>query len=172
MSAVAAVDERARLAELAAQEDELVLPRFDLADAWRLGSSIAEAALDAGHGVGIDIRRPGFVLFRASLPGTTPDQQVWIERKSALVLRMEKSSARVAAEHVAAGIDAAAIGWLGSDYAITGGSFPIRVRGTGVVAAVTASGLTSDEDHDLVVEGLRRLLASPVASARPAGGTR
>jgi DNA-binding LacI/PurR family transcriptional regulator len=43
--------------------------------------------------------------------------------------------------------------------AVTGGSFPIRVRGVGVVAAATASGLSSQEDHDLIVEGIRAYLA-------------
>ena len=43
---------------------------------------------------------------------------------------------------------------------MTGGSFPIRVLGVGVVAAVTASGLTSMEDHDLVVAGIRAHLAA------------
>ncbi|RII95650.1 hypothetical protein DZF95_00215 [Clavibacter michiganensis] len=152
--------------ELEAQEERLVLHRFDLADAWRLGVIITEGAMTRGLGVGIDIRRPGLVLFRSALSGITPDQQVWIERKSALVLRMERSSALVAAQHAAAGIDAAAIGWLGPEYAITGGSFPVRVRGAGVVAAVTASGLTSQEDHDLVVDGLRRLLVEQAAGAR------
>ena len=64
---------------------------------------------------------------------------------------MESSSALVAARLAAAGIDAAAIGWLGADYAITGGSFPVRVRAAGVVAAVTVSGLSSEQDHDLAV---------------------
>ena len=73
---------------------------------------------------------------------------------------MESSSALVEARFSSAGIDAAAIGWLGADYAITGGSFPVRVRGVGVVAAVTASGLSSQEDHDLVVEGIRQHLAA------------
>lgn len=148
------------IAALEQQERELVLEHFDHADAWRLGSRIAAAAHEAGHAVGIDIRRSGLVLFRAALPGITPDQEVWIARKSALVLRMESSSALVDARLSAAGIDAAAIGWLGADYAVTGGSFPIRVRGVGVVAAVTASGLTSMEDHDLVVAGIRAHLAA------------
>lgn len=148
------------IAELEQQERELVLEHFDHADAWRLGSRITAAAQAAGHAVGIDIRRSGLVLFRAALPGITPDQEVWIARKSALVLRMESSSALVDARLSAAGIDAAAIGWLGADYAVTGGSFPIRVRGVGVVAAVTASGLTSMEDHDLVVAGIRAHLAA------------
>jgi uncharacterized protein (UPF0303 family) len=52
-----------------------------------------------------------------------------------------------------------AAGWLGAEYAVTGGAFPIRVRGVGVVAAATASGLSSQEDHDLVVDGIRAYLA-------------
>ena len=148
------------IASLEQQERELVLDRFDHADAWALGSRIVAIAQQAGHGVGIDIRRPGLILFRAALPGSTPDQEVWIARKSAVVLRMESSSALVDARHTAAGIDAAASGWLGAEYAVTGGSFPIRVRGAGVVAAATASGLASMADHDLVVEGLRAHLAA------------
>ncbi|GAB3260552.1 heme-degrading domain-containing protein [Kineosporia babensis] len=144
---------------LESQEEELVLDSFDHNDAWRLGSHITRIAQEAKAGVGIDIRRPGLIVFRSALPGITADQDVWIARKAALVLRMEASSALVDARLSAAGVDAAAIGWLGPEYAITGGSFPIRVRGAGVVAAATASGLTSQEDHDLVVAGLRAYLA-------------
>jgi uncharacterized protein (UPF0303 family) len=141
------------------QEQELVFESFDHADAWRLGSRITAIALEAGHRVGIDIRRPGLILFRAALPGITPDQETWIARKAAVVLRMEASSALVDARLSAAGVDPAATGWLGPDYAVTGGAFPIRVRGVGVVAAATASGLSSQEDHDLIVEGIRAHLA-------------
>lgn len=147
------------IATLQQQEAELVLDSFDHTDAWTLGSGIVELARSAGHPVGIDIRRPGLILFRAALPGITADQGSWIARKAALTLRMEASSALVAARLAAAGIDAAAVGWLGADYAITGGSVPLRVAGAGVVAAVTASGLSSAEDHDLVVAGIRRHLA-------------
>ena len=45
---------------------------------------------------------------------------------------------------------------LAPETAAAGGSFPVRVRGAGVVAAVTVSGLTSDEDHDFVVAALER----------------
>ncbi|MEV4016062.1 heme-degrading domain-containing protein [Nonomuraea angiospora] len=141
------------------QEQELAFDAFDHADAWRLGSRITAIAQEAGHKVGIDIRRPGLILFRAALPGITPDQDVWIARKAAVVLRMENSSALVDARLSAAGVDPAAVGWLGADYAVTGGSFPIRVRGVGVAAAATASGLSSMEDHDLIVAGIRAHLA-------------
>ncbi|MGO4857107.1 heme-degrading domain-containing protein [Arthrobacter sp. 2MCAF14] len=142
------------------QEEELIFTSFDHGDAWRLGSLLTSMAQDAGHAIGIDIRRPGLILFRAALPGITPDQESWIARKSALVLRMETSSALVEARLSSAGIDPVASGWLGADYAVTGGSFPVRVRGVGVVAAVTASGLSSQEDHDLIVEGIRQHLTA------------
>lgn len=147
------------IATLEQQERELVFASFDHADAWRLGSRITALAQEAGHAVGIDIRRPGLILFRAALPGITPDQDVWIARKSAVVLRMENSSALVDARLAAEGVDPVATNWLGPEYAVTGGSFPVRVRGVGVVAAVTASGLASMEDHDLVVAGIRAHLA-------------
>lgn len=148
------------IAALEQQERELVLPSFDHDDAWDLGLRIVELARAAGHRVGIDIRRPGLVLFRAALPGITPDQESWIVRKAAVVLRMEASSALVDARMSAQGIDPAATGWLGADYAVTGGSFPLRVAGVGVVAAATASGLSSMDDHDLIVAGVRAHLAA------------
>jgi uncharacterized protein (UPF0303 family) len=148
------------LEALKRQEEELIFASFDHGDAWRLGSLLTSMAQEAGHAIGIDIRRSGLILFRAALPGITPDQESWIARKSALVLRMETSSALVEARLSSAGIDPVASGWLGADYAVTGGSFPVRVRGVGVVAAVTASGLSSQEDHDLIVEGVRQHLAA------------
>jgi uncharacterized protein (UPF0303 family) len=150
------VDSAQLIATLQRQEEELVLDSFDQSEAWTLGVGLVELAQAAGHEVGIDIRRPGLILFRAALPGITPDQDSWIARKAALVLRMESSSALVEARLSAAGVDAAAIGWLGPEYAITGGSFPVRVRGVGVVAAITVSGLSSEDDHQLAVEGIRR----------------
>jgi uncharacterized protein (UPF0303 family) len=147
------------VAMLERQEEELVFEAFDHTHAWRLGTRITAIAREAGHKVGIDIRRPGLILFRAALPGITPDQESWIARKAAVVLRMEASSALVDARLSAAGVDPVATGWLGVEYAVTGGSFPIRVAGVGVVAAVTASGLSSMDDHELVVEGIRAYLA-------------
>jgi uncharacterized protein (UPF0303 family) len=146
------------IARLEQQERELVLTGFDQRSAYVLGSAIAGRALDAGLAVLVDIRRPNLVLYRAALPGSTSDQELWAGRKAATTLRMGASSALVAARMSADEIGPGAIGWLGPDYAITGGSFPIRVTGVGVVAAVTASGLTSEEDHDLVVEALRAMV--------------
>lgn len=149
------------ISDLEAEERDLVLEQFDHADAWRLGARIAVDALARSLPVCLDIRRPGLILFRASLVGVTPDQETWIAKKAAVTLRMEASSALVGARFAAQAFDPASIAWLDHEtYAPTGGSVPIRIRGVGVVAAVTISGgLDSEEDHALVVNGLRAHLA-------------
>jgi uncharacterized protein (UPF0303 family) len=53
------------------------------------------------------------------------------------------------------------LGDRAGDYAIHGGGVPIRVKGVeGVVAVVVVSGLSQEEDHSIVVEGLQNLLKS------------
>ncbi|UKA64371.1 heme-degrading domain-containing protein [Arthrobacter sp. FW306-04-A] len=148
-----------RLSELRQHEDELVFERFDHHDAWRLGSLMAVRAITEEHGVAIDIRRHDLVLFRCVLPGATADQQEWIRRKSATTLRFEQSTALLHEEFSAKGFDPTRGGWLTpEDYTLAPGSFPVRVSGAGVVAAVTVSGLASDDDHQFVVEGIRAFL--------------
>jgi uncharacterized protein (UPF0303 family) len=146
--------------DLEDQERRLHFASFGPEEAWALGCEITKIAEERALPVAIDIRKSGLIMFRATRPGVTPDQDSWVDRKAALVLRMENSGALIAARHKASGTNAMAIGWLDAGYAITGGSFPIRVTGSGVVAAVTASGLSSDADHALVVEGIERFLAT------------
>ncbi|GAA3273856.1 heme-degrading domain-containing protein [Paenarthrobacter aurescens] len=149
--------ESPRLAELRQQEEELVFASFDHHDAWRLGSLIANHAIASELGVAIDIRRHNVVLFRCVLPGATSDQEEWIRRKSASVLRFEHSTALLGEQFSAR--NPLGGGWLApEDYTLAGGSFPIRVRGAGVIGAVTVSGLSSDEDHQMVVDGIRNYL--------------
>ena len=48
-------------------------------------------------------------------------------------------------------------GLSGADYADSGGAVPLRVKGVGVVAVATVSGLPQLEDHKLVVRAIRAL---------------
>jgi uncharacterized protein (UPF0303 family) len=144
------------------QEGNLVCARFDQADAWTLGRMMAEKAMAGGLGVAIEIRRPGSVLFAVSLPGASPDRMVWATKKGSVVLRLDKSSALAREEF--GDFDPASIGWLShEEFAVAGGSFPIRVKGVGLVAAVSVAGLSSEDDHALAVDTLREWLASPEA---------
>ena len=46
------------------------------------------------------------------------------------------------------------------EYAAHGGSFPIILKGSGVVGTITVSGLAQEEDHLLVVNTLRDYLSA------------
>lgn len=152
------MSDEARLAQLEREHVELVLRRFDRKDAWELGRAIAERALAEGHPVAVDVRTSSGILFHASLPGATGDNDVWAAKKAATALRFETSTALLEARVENGGRDMHEPGWLDpATYAVAGGAVPIRVNGVGVVAVATVSGLPSANDHDLVVEGIRAL---------------
>lgn len=152
------MDADAWLARLEAEHLELELTRFDRRDAWRLGSSLAERALAESLPVAIDVRTASGLLFRASMPGVTGDNDEWARLKAATALRFETSTALLEARMAAGGRDMFEPGWLDpAEYAVAGGAVPVRVTGVGVVAVATVSGLPSAEDHDAVVRALSEL---------------
>ena len=74
--------------------------------------------------------------------------------------RFHKSSMRVGENYRLKGREICAeLGLDPIDYASHGGSFPVRVAGTGVVAAITVSGLASEDDHGLIIRVLEDYLA-------------
>jgi uncharacterized protein (UPF0303 family) len=143
--------------ELEAEYAGLELASFDEAAAWRLGVILVE--LGKGLPVVINIRTADRVLFHAALPGSAPLNDLWARRKSNTALMFQVPSLLVAARNMAKGEPLDRHGLPGADYADSGGAVPIRVRGVGVVAVATVSGLPQVEDHELVVKGLQRLAA-------------
>lgn len=147
-----------RLAALEEQHEKLVVKRFERKDAWALGSYLAERAIQEGHPVVVDIRTGSCVLFHASLPGATADNDAWATRKAATALRFETATALLEARIKAGGRNMYEPGWLDPvTYALAGGAVPIRITGVGVVAVATMSGLLSAQDHDAVVDAIREL---------------
>ncbi|HEY4332633.1 MAG TPA: heme-degrading domain-containing protein [Ilumatobacteraceae bacterium] len=148
------------LAALAEQEQRIIFDVFDNDTAWVLGVQMVDAARSAGLAVVVSITRNGQRLFHAALNGTSPDNDAWVERKSRVVTRFGHSSLHVGAQARAAGSTFEERSRLDPDeYAAHGGSFPITVRGVGVVGAVTVSGLPQVEDHRFVVQQLEQFVA-------------
>ncbi|WP_448608897.1 heme-degrading domain-containing protein [Geodermatophilus sp. URMC 60] len=144
------------LAQLAAEEEELRFDGFTNDDAWDLGAALVASARRDGAPVAVDISRHGHQLFHASLPGTSPDNDSWIQRKTRVVHRFGHSSLFVRQASVERGttfeeefaLDPAL-------YAAHGGAFPVLVRSVGPVGAVVVSGLPQLEDHRMVVAAIR-----------------
>ncbi len=144
------------LARIVLQEQELTFAAFDFDVAWDLGSNLRAVAVTRKLPIVIDVRRFGVQpLFYAALAGTAPTNAEWVRRKSNVVEMLHKSSYRVTLEQKQKRTSLADKYALSpADYAEAGGSFPIHVRGTGVIGSVTVSGLPQRKDHETVVEAL------------------
>ncbi|MDP5181665.1 heme-degrading domain-containing protein [Blastococcus sp. BMG 814] len=147
------------LAELAAEEQELQLTSFTNEDAWVLGCALVAAARRDAAPVAVEITRNGHRLFSVALPGATPDNASWIERKSRVVHRFGHSSLHVRQDSIERGTTfEAEFGLDPQLYAAHGGAFPMLVRDVGAVGVVAVSGLPQLEDHRMVTETLREHL--------------
>jgi uncharacterized protein (UPF0303 family) len=152
--------EKDLLAELFAQEERLRFSTFDHQTAWALGVQLTEAARARGLGVTVSVRRGTQRLFHAALPGTSADNDAWIERKSRVVDRYGHSSFLVGTRFRVEGSTFEESSRLDPDlYAAHGGVFPIIVDGVGPVGTVGVSGLPQADDHAFVVEQLEIFLA-------------
>ncbi|MEJ3405774.1 heme-degrading domain-containing protein [Rathayibacter sp. YIM 133350] len=146
--------------QLLAEEAELVVTDFTLEDAWALGSRMRAAALDAGMPVAIGIVLGQQRVFHSALPGSSADNDDWLERKTRVALRFGRASMAVGESFRVGGKTFEEAARLDpSTYAAHGGVVPVRLAGGVVIGAVGVSGLPQREDHAFVVEHLRAFIA-------------
>lgn len=148
------------LQQLLDEEQELQFTKFNEETAWKLGSQLVEIALSRSLPITIDIRRGMHQLFHASMCGTSADNDDWVKRKVRVVNRFGHSSLYIGQLLNSKGKRIEEAYMLPErEYAAHGGCFPIIVQGTGMVGAITVSGLAQEDDHKLVVEAIRKYLA-------------
>ena len=148
------------IAAIARQEADLHFDSFSEADAFRLGALVHAEATRRALALVVNIRTAARTLFHAATPGTAPDNDEWVRRKSNTVLRVNRSSYGFGLGLAKRGDSIGpGRGMELADFATHGGAFPIHVRATGVVAALTVSGLPQREDHRLAVWAICRYLA-------------
>src|SRR5690606_18853616 len=90
---------------------------------------------------------------------TSADNASWVRRKQAVTLRFFRPSYAMGLilTQLQTTIEAK-YGLSSADYATHGGSLPILVQCSGSISAISVSGLPQREDHNMVVEGLCRIL--------------
>ena len=152
------------LKELLEQEEQLQFDSFSNEDALQLGLIIIEIVKtnyqnEGKRGVAINIERNGQVLFTHLMEGASNEFYSWFGRKKRIVERYDHSSHFVGEKFRLQGTTVNEASFLpGSEYQAVGGSFPIFVKNTGAIGNVSISGLTSEEDHNICVEALTKLL--------------
>lgn len=148
------------LNELLAQEDELQLHHFNNTTAWELGNLIKLGAANISASISIEVYAFEQVVFSYAMPGTSKDQQDWIRRKRNSVMRFGHSSYYQGQYNASKNRDFEAIPYLDpKEYCAHGGSFPIRIKNSGIIGAVTVSGLPQETDHQLAVDAMREIVS-------------
>ncbi|MDR1933014.1 MAG: heme-degrading domain-containing protein [Spirochaetales bacterium] len=132
---------------------------FSSGAAWKIGVSLRERALAEEKPVTIHIVRHGQVLFHHALDGTRPDNDAWVERKTRTVCRFNKSSLYMGFFLKKLGMTLDEKYHVSEhEYCIQGGGFPVIIKNTGVIGAVTVSGMTEEEDHLWAADAVRAYL--------------
>jgi uncharacterized protein (UPF0303 family) len=142
------------------EEILLTLPKLDVADAIDIGQIAASFGADQGLPIAVEVRIGDWIIYHASLPGSSPENDWWIGRKARVVKLKQHSTLfeRVLAQE--RGID-----WhkennlLEENHAIHGGGLPLVTEGDGFVGALLISGLPHVEDHLFGVKVLTEFLA-------------
>ncbi|MBI2253780.1 MAG: heme-degrading domain-containing protein [Proteobacteria bacterium] len=151
------------LAGLLDQEKSLAFKQFDNETAIALGLLLVDMARDRALAIVIDITRGAQQLFHVAMPGSSADNDAWIQRKVETVRRFGHSSYYMGRSCAAKGVVFTERYYLDPmRYAPQGGSFPIIIAGTGPVGTLTISGLAQADDHALAVEALSKFLAQQI----------
>jgi uncharacterized protein (UPF0303 family) len=146
--------------QLMNEEQILTLPSLDLDGALEIGEIAKSLAVLRKLPIAIQVRLDDWIIYHASLLGSTPKNNWWIDRKARVVLLNHHSTLyeRVSAEE--RGVD-----WhkennlLDETHAIHGGGLPLITKDNGFTGVLLISGLPQVEDHLLGVEVLTEFLA-------------
>jgi len=146
--------------DLLKEEAILTLPSLSVSDAVEIGEIAKSLGVQRSLPIAVEVRLGDWIVYHASLPGSTPENDWWIGRKARVVKLKQHSSMfeRVLAEEQ--GID-----WhkennlLDETHAIHGGGLPLITKDDGFVGVLIISGLPQVDDHLLGVEVLTEFLA-------------
>jgi len=145
--------------QLLDEEQILKLPSLTNNDAIEIGQIAVTLGSQRNLPIAIEVRISDWIVFHASLEGSKPENDWWINRKVAVVMLNHHSTMfeRVSAEE--RGVDwHKENGVTDETHAIHGGAIPL-ITDEGFKGILIISGLPQVEDHLLAVEVLTEFLA-------------
>ncbi|XBX07536.1 heme-binding protein [Enterocloster clostridioformis] len=154
---------------LTKQEALLQFPKFDQGDAYELEKFMVEYARSQNIVIAVSIRMgSGSIVFQYLPDGTNLLNQKWMERKYNTVRLTEDSSLMASLKWEEAGETPKIHGLSEEEYALCGGGFPIRIKGSKpIVGVILASNLFHIADHEFIINCLREYLNCPEAPTFP-----
>jgi uncharacterized protein (UPF0303 family) len=145
--------------QLLEEESLLQLPSLSNLDALEIGEIATTLGKQRIVPITVQVRIGDWIVYHASLEGSKPENDLWIERKVAVVLLKQHSTMyeRVSAEEH--GVDWHQENNLKDEtHAIHGGALPL-ITDEGFKGILVISGLPQVDDHLFAVEVLTEFLA-------------
>ena len=142
------------------EEGALLLSEINVRKLLEVGEIAKSLGLERSLPIVVEVRLGDWTIYHASLPGSTVENQWWIDRKARVVMLKHHSTMyeRVSAEE--RGVDWHKENNLPDEtHAIHGGGLPLITKNEGFVGVLIISGLPQVEDHLLGVEVLTEFLA-------------
>lgn len=132
------------------------LDKFDNRMAFDMGSKVIELAKNKNQHIAIEIIRLNHTIFLYVDDGLPMDKHNWLRRKANVAKQFEESSLSVKNDLKEGNITLDRTFALNEkDFLAKGGAIPIFVKGVGMVAIITVSGLHDEEDHEIIINALK-----------------
>ena len=146
--------------QLLGEEQFFTFDNLTPANALEIGEIAKSLGVLKSLPIAVEVRLGDWIIYHASLPGSTVENQGWIDRKARVVMLKHHSTMYERVNAQERGID-----WhkennlLDETHAIHGGGLPLITKDQGFVGVLLISGLPQVDDHLLGVEVLTEFLA-------------
>ncbi|OHX67309.1 heme-binding protein [Flammeovirga pacifica] len=135
---------------------KITLSQFDNRLGLEIGLKIHDLAKQRNQQVAIQVERLNHIIFTYIDNDLPADKHLWIKRKANVAKHFEESSLSVKHDLINGNMSLKETFALDEDqYLAKGGSIPIFVENAGMVATITVSGLSDEEDHFLILEAMK-----------------
>ena len=146
--------------QLLGEEQFFTFDNLTPANALEIGEIAKSLGVLKNLPIAVEVRLGDWIIYHASLPGSTVENQGWIDRKARVVMLKHHSTMFERVSSQERGVD-----WhkennlLDETHTIHGGGLPLITKDQGFVGVLLISGLPQVEDHLLGVEVLTEFLA-------------
>jgi len=135
---------------------KIELDSFSNQTAMDMGMAIINMAKNRKQHVAVEISRLTHTVFLYVDDSLPADKLNWLRRKANVAKRFEESSLSVKNDLLEGGMTLdKTFGLDENDFLARGGAIPVFVKGAGMIAVVTVSGLHDEEDHKIIIDALK-----------------
>lgn len=135
---------------------KIELDSFSNQTAMDMGMAIINLAKNRKQHIAVEITRLTHTVFLYVDDSLPADKLNWLRRKANVAKRFEESSLSVKNDLLEGGMTLdKTFGLDENDFLARGGAMPVFVKGAGMIAVVTVSGLHDEEDHKIIIDALK-----------------